>query len=46
MTERKMSWKVLKIFAHECYSDDLGFTSTVFLARSSLLSGLLCGKSS
>ena len=33
MTERKMSWKVLKIFAHECYSDDLGFYLDCFSGK-------------
>ena len=36
----------MKTFTQECSSDDLGLTSSIFMARSNMLSGLYGGKSS
>ena len=38
--EHKILWKVLKIYAKKCSNDDLLLTSTFFMARSKLLSGV------
>ena len=32
IVEHKISWKVLKIFAKNCYNDDLGLTLTFLFA--------------
>ena len=36
----------MKTFTQECSNDDLGLTSSIFMARTNMLSGLLDGKSS
>ena len=45
MLVHKILWKVMKIFAQECSMGDLGFTLMYFMARSTLLSRLLYGRS-